>query len=143
MDTSFWQAIVDIDFAAPCGSSVADLTPQLISFLSSTDPQLRDTFGFPILAIWIDRGGYYTPAQLGEVGAPMIHHLSAGLGESETDTVFGRAFSALILGKVIDADNRQFFLSADEVHDWLNQALGYIQAECDVRSVIPGNGGAQ
>jgi len=142
MDTSFWQSIVDADFAVPDGSSVTDLTPQLVSFLGSSDSQLRDAFGFPILAVWIDRGGYYSPDQLRELGAQMIHNMAVGLGESETDTVFGRAFSALILGKIIDADNRQSFLSADEVHEWLDHALAYVQGERDVRGFVPHKGWA-
>ena len=142
MDTSFWQSIVEADFAVPGGSSAADLTPHLVSFLSSTDSQLRDDFGFSILATWLDRGGYYSPDQLRELGTAMIRNLSIGLGESETDTVFGRAFSVLILGKVVDADNRQPFLSADEVHAWLDQALAYVRSECDVRGFIPEKGWA-
>ncbi len=142
MDTSFWQSIVDADFALPRDCSAADLTPQLISFLSSTDLQLRDDFGFSILATWLDRGGYYSPDQLRQLGAAMIGNLSVGLGESETDTVFGRAFATLILGKVVDADNHQPFLSADEVHAWLDQALGYIRSERDVRGFVPEKGWA-
>ncbi len=142
MDTGFWQSIVDADFALPRDCSAADLTPQLISFLSSTDPLLRDDFGFSILATWLDRGGYYSPDQLRQLGAAMIRNLSIGLGETETDTVFGRTFSTLILGKVVDADNCQPFLSADEVHAWLDQALAYVRSERDVRGFVPVKGWA-
>jgi Protein of unknown function (DUF2785) len=142
MDTSFWQSIVDADFALPHDCSAADLTPELISFLSSTDPRLRDDFGFSILATWLDRGGYYSPDQLRQLGAHMARNLSIGLGETETDTVFGRAFSTLILGKVVDADNRQPFLSADEVYAWLDQALAYVRSERDVRGFVPDKGWA-
>jgi hypothetical protein len=142
MDTDFWQSIIDANFTVPDGTSITDLTPQLISFLSSTDPQLRDAFGFPILAVWIDRGGYYSSDQLRELGTQMLHNLFVGLGESETDTIFGRAFSALILGKIIDADNREVFLSGDEVHHWLDQTLTYVQGERDVRGFVPDKGWA-
>jgi hypothetical protein len=142
MDVSFWQAIVDADFAVPIGLTVSDLTPQLVDLLGSTNSHLRDDFGFTILAVWIDRGGYYSPDQLRELGAQLAHNLSIGIGETETDSVFQRAFSALILGKVIDADNRETFLSAAEVHRWLDQALTYVRAERDVRGFVPGKGWA-
>lgn len=89
MDPSFWQGIIDADFAIPAGSSVTALTPHLLSYLNSTDPQLRDSFGFSILAVWIDRGGFFAPNQLRELGPKMLTNLSVGLGESDTDTVFG------------------------------------------------------
>jgi hypothetical protein len=142
MDTDFWQSIIDADFAVPDGASVTDLTPQLVALLGSADPQLRDSFGFSILAVWLERDGYYSPGQMRELGSQLIGNMSAGLVESETDTVFGRSFSALILGKIIDADNRQSFLSAGEVEDWLDQTLTYVQAERDVRGFIPGKGWA-
>jgi hypothetical protein len=142
MDVSFWQAIVDADFAVPIGLTVSDLTPQLVDLLGSTNSHLRDDFGFTILAVWIDRGGYYSPDQLRELGAQLAHNLSIGIGETETDSVFQRAFSALILGKVIDADNRETFLSATAVHRWLDQALTYVHAERDVRGFVPGKGWA-
>ena len=50
MDKAFWQSIVDSDFAVPAGHTVADLTPELLTFLGSTDIEVRDPFGYTIFA---------------------------------------------------------------------------------------------
>lgn len=141
-DALFWQAIVDADFAVPAGHSVAELTPELVANLGSPDPQLRDDQAYMILATWIGRDGRYTPQELRALAAEMQANLSHGIGECDTDTVFRRTFSALILGEIVDADTASPFLTSAEVQQWLESALNYAHAERDVRGYVPGKGWA-
>lgn len=141
MDKAYWQAIVDAEYAVPANRSVAELTPELLSLLGSTDPYLRDKYAYPILATWISKGLY----NLQETRAMALHllsNLSAGLGEQGTDTVFLRAFSALMLAEIVYQDNKRSFLNESDVRHILEQALAYYPAERDLRGYLPGPGWA-
>ena len=56
MDRSFWRVIANDENALPQGEWVAELTPELLGWLGSTDPELRDEFAYRILAAWLERG---------------------------------------------------------------------------------------
>src|SRR4029078_3939571 len=68
MDKAFWQAVLENECAVPDGHSVASLTPELLAYLGSTDPDLRDDIAFSILATWIGRVGAYTNDELRAIG---------------------------------------------------------------------------
>ncbi len=72
MEKTFWQAIVEADYALPPGHSIEESTPELLSYLGSTYPVLSDEFAYPILDSWIERG-YYSSNELRNIGAQMVH----------------------------------------------------------------------
>jgi hypothetical protein len=139
VDATFLQAIIENDYAVPEGHSVEELTPELTSLLGSPDSDLREN-SVEVLWGWIN-GGHYSPDQLRDMGAQMAHNLTVGIGESGTDTVFLRTFSALILATVIFRDEEcaagiveaSPFLSEDEVRSWFEQGLIYLEKERDLR----------
>jgi hypothetical protein len=76
----------------------------------------------------------------------MIANLSFKLGESGTDSVFLRSFSALVLCGVFRADRefsqgkldgRESFLSIKLYAEWLEKTLEYFIGEQDLRGYIP------
>lgn len=134
------QSILDSDFAVPAGADVAELLEQLLTLLGSTDPFLREN-SLEIVWSW-GESGKYSDEQFVAIGQRMADNLSEGLGEAESDTVFLRAFSALILGMVLHADQlcglgliegRSPFLSRDPVLGWYERALSSLSAERDLR----------
>ena len=142
MDKSFWQSVLEADCAVPLGHTVIELTPELLSYLGSTDPFLRDELAFEVLAAWIVRDQRYSPDEMRALGDQLAHNLKAGLGEQGTDSVFLRSFSALVLDKVIEADNWHMCLEAADIRRWMEQGLSYIVAECDLRGHVPDQGWA-
>ena len=110
MDKAFWQAVLENDCAVPEGHSIASLTAELLAELGSIDPVLRDDIALSILAAWIDREGAYTHDELRAIGQQMAQNLTLGIGEQDSDSVFLRSFSALVLDYVIDYDNAHPFL---------------------------------
>ncbi len=72
----------------------------------------------------------------------LLSNLSVGLGEQGTDTVFLRAFSALMLAEIVHQDNKRSFLNESDVRHILEQALAYYPAERDLRGYLPGPGWA-
>jgi hypothetical protein len=141
MDRSFWRVIANDENALPQGEWVAELTPELLGWLGSTDPELRDEFAYRILAAWIERGQYGAD-QLRTIAKQMTANLEAGLGEDRTDSVFLRTYSVLILMEVVASDNVSPFLDPADLDGFLEAALGYLRRERDLRSWVPGPGWA-
>ena len=141
MDRSFWRVIANDENALPQGEWVAELTPELLGWLGSTDPELRDEFAYRILAAWIERGQYGAD-QLRTMAKQMTANLEAGLGEQGTDSVYLRTYSVLILMEIVAFDNANPFLDQADLDGFLEAALGYLLRERDLRSWVPGPGWA-
>ncbi len=140
VDRSFLRFLVE-SHALPQGEWVRELTPELLTWLGSTDGELRDEFAYPILTAWIERG-QYGPDELRDIAGQMLANLGKGLGESGTDSVFLRSFSALILMEVVARDNAEPFLDGREVRDLLGGSLDYLRRERDLRGWVDGLGWA-
>jgi len=141
MDKSFWKAIIAADYAIPADRTTADLTPELLEFLGAPDPELRDDIAYSILAQWIIRG-VYTPDDQRALIPQMTHNLSNGLGERNTNSVFLRSFSTLVLAAIVYRDNHQPFLTEPEVRGVMDQTLHYFAEEQDLRGYVPDKGWA-
>ncbi len=140
-DRAYWRGIAAHDFAVPAGSSAADLATELAGQVASTDPELRDDFGYEILARWIQRGAL-TPATLDMLRQRYVSSASNQLGSAESDAVFGRSFSLLALKELAAADLKTPFLtqtSFDELFDLAATSLGL---ERDLRGFVEGKGWA-
>jgi hypothetical protein len=142
MDKAFWQAILDADGAVPEDYSVAQLTPELLALLGSTDPFLRDEVALEVLAAWMVRDNRYTPTELRAIGDTVAQNLTIGISEQGTDSIFLRSFSALILDKAIEADNWWSLLPREDIQRWMGHALAYVAAERDLRGYVAEKGWA-
>jgi Protein of unknown function (DUF2785) len=140
VDRSFLRFLVE-NQALPQGEWVRELTPELLTWLGSSDAELRDRFAYPILTAWIERG-QYGPDELRGIAGQMLNNLGQGLGESGTDSVFLRSFSALILMEVVARDNTEPFLDQADVRELLAGALDYLRRERDLRGWVEGPGWA-
>ncbi len=141
MDRTFWRVIATDEKALPQGEWVAELAPELLSWLGSTDAELRDELAYRILAAWIERE-QFEPGQLRDMASKMLANLQVGLGESEGDAVFLRSYSTLVLMEIVAYDNVHPFLQRDEVARVLDTVLDYLGQECDLRGWIEGPGWA-
>jgi hypothetical protein len=141
MDKIFWKSIQANDYRIPEGYTAEQLTPELLGYLGSPDPELRDDFTLPILAYWMYRG-QYSLADLRKIIIRLGENLTAGIGEDGTDNVFLRSFSALLLAEMVNFDNKHPYLEENEVRMLLLQALAYLGSEQDGRGYITGKGWA-
>ncbi|MEO8606609.1 MAG: DUF2785 domain-containing protein [Chloroflexota bacterium] len=142
MDKAFWQAIVDSDYKVPEGQSVRELTPELLTFLGSTDMTVRDPFGYTILTLWIVRDRQYTPEDLRAFRDAWVANLEKGIGENGTDSVFLRSFSVLMLSILVYRDNQESFFTRDEIKALVDKVLWYFAAEQDLRGYTSDKGWA-
>jgi hypothetical protein len=140
MSTAYWQQVRSAEMRVPTDRPLADLTAELTTMLGSTDPVERDEIAYPILATWISEGVY--DDLLAGLGDGMAAGLTQGLGDENTDSVFRRSFSALVLGECVERDNAESRLPAAKLLEWGDRAAGWLVRERDVRGFVPEKGWA-
>jgi hypothetical protein len=140
MSTAYWQQVRSAEMQVPTDRPLADLTAELTTMLGSTDPVERDEFAYPILATWISEGVY--DDLLAGLGDGMTAGLTQGLGESGTDSVFRRSFSALVLAECVERDNAELLLPPAKILDWGDRVTGWLVRERDARGFVNDRGWA-
>jgi hypothetical protein len=140
MTTAYWNRVRSAEMRVPEDRPLPDLTAELTTMLGSTDPVERDEIAYPILATWIGEGVY--DDLLAGLGDGMAAGLTQGLGETGTDSVFRRSFSALVLAECIVRDNQQTLLPQARLLEWGDRVSGWLVRERDVRGFVPGKGWA-
>ena len=140
MSSAYWQQVRSAEMHVPTDRPLADLTAELTTMLGSTDAVERDEIAYPILATWISEGVY--DDLLAGLGDGMTAGLTQGLGESGTDSVFRRSFSALVLAECVARDNALSLLPQARLLEWGDRVSGWLVREQDVRGFVPGKGWA-
>jgi hypothetical protein len=140
MSIGYWDQVQAAGFEVPSDRPLDDLTAELTTMLGSTRPEVRDGTAYPALATWIDNGVY--DDLLVGLGDGMVAGLSVGLGESGTDTVFRRSFSALIVGECLERDNARHLLPGGKVMEWGDRLATWFLTERDTRGFVPDKGWA-
>jgi hypothetical protein len=141
MDKEFWSAIARNEYQVPEGHTLDNLTEILFSYLGSIDPELRDDIAYIVYANWLKREMYSRETIQSHVDK-LLANLDKGIGETESDTVFLRTFSALLLAEVIHNDNKKPLLDKVQVKRILEKGIWYLGAEKDPRGYIPVKGWA-
>ena len=140
MSLGYWNQVQATGFEVPTDRPLDDLTAELTTMLGSTEAEVRDGTAYPALATWID-GGVYDDLLAG-LGDGMTVGLSAGVGESGTDSVFRRSFSALILAECLERDTARHLLPGAKIMDWGDRIATWFLAEKDTRGYVPDKGWA-
>lgn len=138
-DKTFWEKIIENKGAVPEDASLSDLTDELLAYLHSPDPELRDKFGYQILTHWIV-SGLYDAQQLGQFLGRWLNDLQTGLGEQNTDSVLLRSFAALMLSILVYHDIQESWLSESDYQRLFDGVLAYFEQEQDLRGYDPQKG---
>ncbi len=132
-DREYWHAIQKNHYAAPEGESAAALAHELSGYLGSPDPELRDDLAYSILDVWIIERPQLSRQELVPFVEEWSANLKIGIGESGTDSVLKRSFSALMLASIAQRDLKTQFLGETRYHGLLNNAISYLTSERDLR----------
>lgn len=135
-----WVALARGGFVLAGEQRAVDVLLEMNPLLSSPDPVLRDEVAFSAAERWILRDKLVDAAGLRRLMDQWSRNLAVGLGESGTDSVFGRSFSALCLSLIAAADLQASFLEAAEVESLFGRMLDYFAKERDVRGFDPARG---
>ncbi len=138
----FWKSIRDQSFTVPPNESVAHLALKIADLAAETDPILRDECGYEILETWVYRRGLLTGNELEALRRKLLPGMTFHIGESDTDTVFHRSFSALYMSILAAEDLRKPFLSSSAFRETLDTALRCYTEEKDFRGYVPKKGWA-
>ena len=141
MDKEFWASIAKNDYVIPAGHTLTELKETLFSFLGSTDPELRDDIAYIIYANWLKRK-MFTKDEVHKHIKEFLANLDKSIGETESDSVFLRTFSVLLLAESVHNDNKKPLLEKDQIQNILSKGLWYLDAEKDPRGHIPVKGWA-
>ncbi len=115
----------------------------MLSNIGSTDSELRDEL------IYIAFGKLITQNMLTSLQEQHIlaacldeEHLFYKIGETETDSVFTRSFSALVIALQLNKDRVAGTLPEELVEQALSSSILYLQKEVDTRGFVDGKGWA-
>jgi len=131
------------EYKVPATMNAYEIGLEMMKYIGDIDSELRDNLIYSTFAEWIDRGEF-TDEQVRE----LLHiclddqHLFYGIGEKETDSVFTRTFSVLIIPLVMGKDRDQRFLTKEDVILIKNKLLQYIDLEQDYRGYVEEKGWA-
>ena len=141
MDKGFWLDLGKNDFNIPDGYKVDELTKTLFGYLGNLDPELRDDIAYSVYANWLKRD-VYSPDEIRVHIDELLRNLETGIGETESDSVFLRSFSVLLLAEIVHNDNKKSLLEKADIRPILAKGLWYLDAEKDPRGHIPVKGWA-
>ena len=69
-------------------------------------------------------------------------YLFKGIGEQDTDSVFTRSFSSLVIALIVEKDKAKEFLGKQQLEEVYKKTTTYLQLEKDVRGYVEGKGWA-
>jgi hypothetical protein len=132
------------DYRIPEGLDEFEAVKLVISSLSSPNGEIRDDLGYTILVKWLIKEHILNGNQLKNILKQAISDdmLYFKIGESETDSVFQRSFSSLLIALVLVRDNQEQFLSKEDFIKTLYRLVEYCKLEKDFRSFVNGKGWA-
>jgi Protein of unknown function (DUF2785) len=134
LDADFWEKVKADDMRIPAGFQPDLLIEELEHMLRAPDSRLRDGLAFEILTDWVLTGR--VDHDLPDFGDRMCAAMFRGLGEYQSDSVFGRSYSAATLGMAIERDNAAYVVDPGTVLRWVGAFLMWWELESDLRGVV-------
>jgi hypothetical protein len=138
------QILEQNEFRLSEQDDLSEILPAMLQYIGSTDSILRDDLIYSAFRTWMYDCPIVSQEQMRNM-LPIVldrQHLLYGAGEQDTDSVFTRAFSVLVLPLVLIAHRAQPFLSVMEIDQIKKTLLDYARNEKDRRGFVPGKGWA-
>ncbi|MFD1851816.1 DUF2785 domain-containing protein [Oceanobacillus bengalensis] len=122
-------------------SNLDQLIDRMLDNIGSVDSELRDTLIFNTFGSLILED-YLTKKQMEHILEDCLSYLFLDIGQKESDSVFTRSFSALVIGLILEKDRQQRFLSDDVLIQVFEESITYLRLENDIRGYVKGKGWA-
>ncbi|MCB8951236.1 MAG: DUF2785 domain-containing protein [Ardenticatenales bacterium] len=116
----------------------------MMDHIGSPDKQLRDDLIYTAFATWILENHLFDSDQLHQLLMIALddQHIFYFIGETNTDSIFTRSFSVLLLPLILIAHRQKPFLPKSEITRIKERLLQYLFAEKDLRGYVEGKGWA-
>ncbi len=119
------------------------LIQSMLVHIGSVDSELRDGLIYGCFYTMIVEQDLLHPALLNDTLQYCVTDLlDQGIGESESDSVFTRTFTMLLVALILAKDNESDFIEANKIEELTHKLIAYLLAEKDVRGYVPDNGWA-
>ena len=140
----FLRDLAENDCVLPSDVNSYEFALALLANLSSPDGELRDELSYMILASGILDKRLLTQEQMTHLLETVIdeNHLFYAIGEVNTDSVFMRSFSNLIVAAILYTDAKEAAFSQSTVQGVKQALLRYAKEEKDWRGYVDGKGWA-
>jgi hypothetical protein len=138
------EACARNEFRPPEQEQLSDFLPAMLTHIGSTDSALRDDLIYSAWNAWILDYHALRPEQLHNLLSSILdeQHLFHRLGEQDTDSVFTRSFSMLVLPLLLITHRSQPLFSPTEIRHIKERLLYYLEHESDRRGFVRGKGWA-
>ena len=115
----------------------SDILQACLKHIGSPDPELRDELIYATLATWITEKKYFDDAELRQTLATCLdeQHLTFCVGERDTDSVFTRSFSSLVVASLLRRHRDTPYLPTEKVREVEKRVLEYLSQEKDYRGL--------
>jgi hypothetical protein len=133
---AFWLALAK-GCAVPPGETAFSLVSEAVSLLGSPDAVWRDDVGYGVVAACAYEKRLLKPEERRALAARLSSNLRRGIGETGTDSVLRRSFSALDLSVLAAIEIADPVLDEAGYRRLLDDALAYLGGERDLRGLEP------
>jgi hypothetical protein len=121
----------------PPGEAAFGLVSEAVSFLGSPDTEWRDDVGYGVVAACVYQKKLLRPEERRALVALLSANLRRSIGETGTDSVLLRSFSALDLSVFAALEDTDPALDEVCYRRLLDDALAYLRDERDLRGLEP------
>lgn len=119
------------------------LIQSMMIHIGSLDSELRDNLIYGSFYELIREKNLLEHSLLTELLEECLNNLLCkGIEEGESDLVFTRTFTSLLMALILFRDNADDFLSQQKIADCKDKVLAYLAVEKDVRGYVPVKGWA-
>ena len=131
------DAIYDAGGDVPEGLDPFAFYREILPLLGSADGPLRERKALGVLFVWIKRR-VLADEQIRELLKILLddQHLFLGIGETESNTIYMRAFVVFLLTAYVQAHQAQAYLSGSELEAVRIAVIRYLNEEADLRGYI-------
>ncbi len=137
------RKVIEDDYKVPTDINIKDLVHEMLYHIGDPDPVLRDELIYSVFArCLVD--DQIPRDMLKEILQIAIddQHLFYKIGEKNTQSVFTRSFSVLIIALILINHRKQRLLEKDQVLHIFSEVTRYFLEEVDIRGYIEENGWA-
>lgn len=138
------QVFAENKFRLSAQAELSEIIPAMLNHLGSTDSYLRDDLIYSAFDTWILEFNAINPELLRGILSKILddQHMLYQIGEQNTDSVFRRSFSVLLLPVLLGAHLSQPYLTSPEIQQIKEKLLYFVANEKDRRGFVDGKGWA-
>ena len=141
------QLLIEVkenDYNVPSETDADSVIADMLKYIGHTDSELRDKLIYKTFVEWGEEKGIISADKMKQILETCMSgtHLFYRIGEKDTDSVFTRAFSSLIISVAFCMHDETPFLTAGELQSIKQTVLRYIDQEKDYRGYVDGKGWA-